>query len=147
MKYKNPIPVVDGIIEKDKKILLIKRRDDPFKERLALPGGHVDYGETVEDAVLREIEEETGIITEIREILGVYSNPKRDPRRHRISTVFVLKIIDDSNAKASSDAKSMNFYNIDELREENLSFDHYKIIQHYKLWKEKGGTFWSSKEI
>jgi len=147
MKYKNPIPVVDGIIEKNNKILLIKRRDDPFKERLALPGGHVEYGERVEETVLREIEEETGIITEIREILGVYSDPKRDPRKHRMSTVFVLKIIDDTHAKASSDAKSMDFYNIDELKEKDLSFDHYKIIQHYKIWKEHGGTFWSSKEI
>jgi len=147
MTYENPIPVVDGIIEKNKKILLVKRASNPFMGKLALPGGHVDYGETVENAVAREIREETGIEAEVNEILGVYSERKRDPRKHRISTVFVMNMLDEGNAGASSDAQSIGFYDMNELEEDDLSFDHYKIIQDYIQWKENKGTFWSSKQI
>lgn len=84
MKFKNPIPTVDVIIEKGDKIVLVERSIEPFRGKLALVGGHVEYGETVENAAVRETREETGLNIELTDILGVYSNPKRDPRGHRI---------------------------------------------------------------
>ena len=78
--HKNPIPTVDIIIEEDSRIALIKRRNEPFKDHLALPGGFVNEGEKVEDAAKREAQEETSLDVDLIDILGVYSDPKRDPR-------------------------------------------------------------------
>src|SRR5262245_22944104 len=88
-QYKNPVPTVDIIVENECQILLIRRKYDPFKDYLALPGGFVNEGERVEDAAKREAREETSLDIELRDILGVYSDPKRDPRGHIMSTVFV----------------------------------------------------------
>ncbi|MCK4635000.1 MAG: NUDIX hydrolase, partial [Candidatus Aenigmarchaeota archaeon] len=77
--YKNPKATVDVVVEKDNKILLIIRCVEPHKGRLGLPGGHVNFGEKVEDAAKRETEEETGLKVEIKTILGVFSDPKREP--------------------------------------------------------------------
>ncbi len=124
--FKKPSLTVDGIISKEDKILLIRRKNDPFKGRYALPGGFVEYGETVEDAVLREIKEETGLSTEINNLIGVYSDPDRDPRGHTVSVVFDLKI-KKGKLESSSDALSADFFPMEDLPE--LSFDHKKIIQ------------------
>jgi len=125
MKYKNPIPVVDAIIEKDGKIVLIKRKIKPFKGKLAIPGGHVEYGEIVEDAAKREAKEETALNIRLIDILGVYSDPKRDPRGHYITTVFVAKSIS-GKLKAASDAKEVSFYYPMNLKKKDLAFDHLK---------------------
>jgi len=87
--YKNPTPTVDAIIQKNSQILLVKRKKEPFKGYLVLPGGFVNEGERVEDAVKREIKEETSLDIELIDILGVYSEPERDPRGHIMSTVFI----------------------------------------------------------
>src|ERR671936_2153760 len=87
--YSNPTPTVDVILQRDSKVLMIRRKKEPFKDRLALPGGFVNEGETVEDAVKREAMEETSLEVEPIEILGVYSQPKRDPRKHIMTVVFV----------------------------------------------------------
>ncbi len=145
--YKNPKATVDVVVEKDNKILLIIRCVEPHKGRLGLPGGHVNFGEKVEDAAKRETEEETGLKVEIKTILGVFSDPKREPNFpecHGISTVFIAEIID-GELKAGDDAKKAEFYKINELRKENLAFDHYQMIQDYLKWKMNGGTYWSSK--
>ena len=70
---------------------MIKRANPPYKDKYALPGGFVDVGETVEAAVLRELMEETGVEGRIVRIVGVYSNPKRDPRGHTVSCAFLLR--------------------------------------------------------
>ena len=126
MSYKIPRITVDGIIIKDKKILLIQRKKQPFKDKWALPGGFVEYGEKTEDAAVREVLEETGLKTKIDHLVGVYSDPNRDPRGHTITAAYFLEIID-GNVKGSDDASDAKFFNINDLPD--LSFDHDKIIE------------------
>ena len=125
MNYKTPRITIDGIIIKDQKILLVKRKNDPFKDKWALPGGFVEYGEKTEDAVIREVLEETGLRTKITQLAGVYSDPNRDPRGHTITIVYMLDIIG-GELKAGDDASDVKFFNAEELPK--LSFDHDKII-------------------
>jgi len=122
---KKPSITVDGVIIKNGKVLLIKRRNEPFKGRWALPGGFVEYGETVEDAVLREVKEETGMDAEIKKLVGVYSDPSRDPRGHTISIVFLLE--GKGDVMAGDDAVEAKFFDLNELPP--LAFDHEKIIK------------------
>jgi len=129
MDYKTPKLTTDGAIIKDGKILLIRRKNDPFKGKWALPGGFVEYGEKVEDAVIREIKEETGLITKIKEIFGIYSDPNRDPRGHTVTIVFLLNIIT-GKLNAEDDADSVKFFNLNKLPD--LSFDHRIIIEDIK---------------
>jgi 8-oxo-dGTP diphosphatase len=145
--YRNPIPTVDTIIQKDSKILLVKRKKDPFKGYLVLPGGFVNQGERVEDAARREVKEETSLDIELVDILGVYSEPKRDPRGHIMSTVFIGEISqnnDKVDAIAKDDAATIEWINL-EVENTSFGFDHKKIISDYRKWKKFGGTFWSSK--
>jgi len=126
MNYKSPKVTVDGIILEDEMILLIKRGNTPFKGKWALPGGFVEYGEKTEDAVVREVFEETGLNTKISRLVGVYSDPKRDPRGHTITIVYTLEIRG-GNMKSGDDASDVKKFNIDNLPK--LSFDHDCIIQ------------------
>ena len=89
----SPSVMVDAIVERDDKLLLVKRKKDPFKGSLSFPGDKVDTGEKVEDAVKRELREETSLDIALIDILGVYSDPARDPREHRISVTFIARII------------------------------------------------------
>ncbi|HDD64691.1 MAG TPA: NUDIX domain-containing protein [Firmicutes bacterium] len=124
--YRNPIPTVDIIIEVEGGIILIKRKNPPFG--WALPGGFVDYGESVEEAAIREAKEETGLdIKELKQF-RVYSRPDRDPRLHTISTVFIAK--GEGTPKASDDAKDIGIFNKENLPE-NIAFDHKKILGDY----------------
>jgi len=122
---KKPSITVDGVIIKNGKILLVKRKNEPFKGRWALPGGFVEYGETVEKAVLREVKEETGMDAKIKKLVGVYSDPARDPRGHTISIVFLLE--GEGDAIAGDDAIEAKFFDLNELPP--LAFDHEKIIK------------------
>ncbi|MCK4347199.1 MAG: NUDIX hydrolase [Thermoplasmatales archaeon] len=126
MNYKSPKVTVDGIILEDEMILLIKRGNTPFKGKWALPGGFVEYGEKTEDAVVREVFEETGLKTKISRLVGVYSDPKRDPRGHTITIVYTLEICG-GNMKSGDDASDVKKFNTGNLPE--LSFDHNCIIQ------------------
>ena len=147
--HKNPIPTVDIIIEQNSRIILIKRRNEPFKDHLALPGGFVNEGEKVEDAAKREAQEETSLDVDLIDILGVYSDPNRDPRGHNMSTVFIGRCFRNScneiNAVAKDDAVEIEWVSIDAVGDKNLGFDHKQILLDYKKWKKFGGTFWSSK--
>ena len=129
MIYKTPKITIDGIIKKGNEILLIKRRNIPFKNSWALPGGYLEYNEKTEDAVIREIFEETGLVTEIINLIGVYSDPKRDPRGHTVSIIYELRIIK-GKLESGDDASDVNFFNLNNLPD-NLSFDHKKIIKDY----------------
>jgi len=126
--YKNPSLTVDAIILVDGKLLLIQRGQDPFKGSYALPGGFVEYGESVEEAVEREVKEETGLDAEVRELVGVYSAPDRDPRGHTVSVVFYLTYIG-GQPEAGDDASGVKFFEPDKLPE--LAFDHSRIIEDF----------------
>ncbi|MBA2268787.1 MAG: NUDIX hydrolase [Thermoproteota archaeon] len=147
-QHKNPISTVDTIIEKASQVLLIKRKKDPFKEKMVFPGGFINEGERVEDAAVREVKEETSLDIELDHILGVYSDPSRDPRGHIMSTVFIGKISDKSDKKepiAGDDAAAIKWVNLDTVEEESFGFDHKKILMDYKEWKQSKQTSWSSK--
>ncbi len=126
MNYKKPSLTVDGAVVKNNEILLIKRKNNPFKNKWALPGGFVEYNENVEDAVIREIKEETGLNTKIKKLVGVYSDPNRDPRGHTVTIVFSLELLD-GNLKGSDDAVDAKFFDFNNLPD--LAFDHDKIIR------------------
>jgi 8-oxo-dGTP diphosphatase len=148
-RYRNPTPTVDTIIQRDSRILLVKRKNDPFKGYLVLPGGFVNEGERVEDAAKRETKEETSLDIELLDILGVYSDPTRDPRGHMMSTVFIGKISsnnDKVDAVAQDDAAAIEWISLEVIDTRNVGFDHKRIISDYKTWKTSGGTFWSSKD-
>ena len=141
---KSPILVVDAIIERDGKMVLIERKIEPFKGMLAFPGGHVKYEETIEDATRREVKEETSLNVELVDILGVYSDPNRDPRYHTVSMVFIAKPIN-GNLRAGSDAKDARWFKIYEINPNKLAFDHGKIFKDYLRWKKEKRTYWSSR--
>lgn len=130
-----PSITVDGVIFKNGKILLIKRKNEPFKGKWALPGGFVEYGERCEDAAVREVKEETGMNAKIRKLVGVYSDPDRDPRGHTISVVYIMDA--DGEEKAGDDASDAKWFDISALPE--VAFDHGKIINDaIKLAKKEG---------
>jgi 8-oxo-dGTP diphosphatase len=139
-----PIPTVDIILQKGSGILLIKRKSDPFKGYLALPGGFVNEGESVEDAVKREAREETSLEIEPIDILGVYSNPKRDPRGRILTVVFVGIILSGSSGH-DDDSAEIEWVHLDEIQNKKLAFDHKQILSDYGEWRISGGTFWSFK--
>ncbi len=122
--YKNPIPTVDVIITIDNKVLLIRRKNAPLG--WALPGGFVDFGESVEEAARREAKEETGLDVELIRLVGVYSDPSRDPRTHTITTVFWAKPLSDKIV-AGDDAKEAQLFAFDELPDP-IVFDHRRIL-------------------
>ncbi len=124
-----PTLAVDSIILFEPgKIVLIKRRFPPFKDFWALPGGIVKYGESVEDALLREIAEETGLTVKINRLVGVYSNPNRDPRGHVVSICFLCEFLS-GVLKASSDAAEISVFSVEEISSLQLAFDHLRMIR------------------
>jgi 8-oxo-dGTP diphosphatase len=126
MKYETPKLTVDGVILKNNRLLLIKRRNLPFKGKWAFPGGFVEYGEKTEDAVIREVLEETGLETKINDLMGVYSDPTRDPRGHTVSVVYLLDVCG-GFLSGADDASEAKFFDLDQLPE--LAFDHDIIVK------------------
>jgi len=126
-RYRNPLPTVDIIIETDKGIVLIQRKNPPYG--WALPGGFVDYGETLENAAVREAKEETSLDVELISQLGAYSDPSRDPRHHTISVIFRARAVS-GTPKASDDALETGIFNRNNLPND-LAFDHGKILRDY----------------
>ena len=126
MAYRNPIPTVDVIIEYSGGIVMIRRKNPP--EGWALPGGFVDYGESLEDAAVREAREETGMEIELIRQFHTYSDPGRDPRRHTISTVFVARA--DGTPRAGDDAGEARVFRRGDLPD-RIAFDHRNILEDY----------------
>ncbi|WP_457644648.1 NUDIX domain-containing protein [Persephonella sp.] len=135
MGIKTPYVAVDGIIQlfdsndNFRGIVLIERKNPPYG--LAIPGGFVDVGESVEDALIREMKEETDLDVEILGLLGVYSDPARDPRFHTVSVTFICKAY--GEPKAQSDAKEVKIFKLEEIPFDKLVFDHAKILKDFIL--------------
>ena len=124
--YRNPFPTVDIIIEIDGGIVLIERKNPPYG--WALPGGFVDYGESLEDAAVREAREETSLEIRDLKLVGCYSDPSRDARFHTISTVY--SATGSGIPAAADDAVNLRICALDNLPE-NLCFDHARILSDY----------------
>ncbi len=127
MGYRNPLPTVDVIIELEGKgIVLVERKNPPFG--WALPGGFVNYGESLEEAAMREAGEETGLQVELLRQFHTYSHPKRDPRLHTITTVYIGRA--QGEPRASDDAKAAGIFPRDSLPSK-MAFDHRSILKDY----------------
>ncbi|HEY9604758.1 MAG TPA: NUDIX hydrolase [Allocoleopsis sp.] len=137
MTYKNPTPTVDIIIElvdrPHRPIILIERKNPPFG--WAIPGGFVDYGESVETAAVREAQEEIGLHVELIEQFHVYSDPNRDPRKHTLSVVFIATAT--GEPQAADDAKNLGIFSAWDIPS-NLCFDHGKILRDYWHYRHYG---------
>ncbi len=118
--------VVDVIIRTPGGVVLVKRRNEPYKGRWALPGGFVCYGERVEDTAAREVREETGLRVKLGKLVGVYSDPKRDPRGHVVSVCFSARRAG-GRLRASSDAQDVKIFKRIPWRD--LAFDHARILK------------------
>jgi 8-oxo-dGTP diphosphatase len=126
--YRNPLPTVDVLLYvPGRGVVLVERKNPPFG--WALPGGFVDYGESCETAARREAKEETGLTVELTGLLGVYSEPDRDPRHHTISVVYTAQAVDLSELAAGDDAAQAVFHPVDALPP--LAFDHARIVGDY----------------
>jgi len=129
----HPAPTVDVVIEVGDRIVLIRRRNPP--PGWALPGGFVDLGERVGDAARREAREETGLVVELTDLLGVYSDPRRDPRGQTVSTVFVGRAT--GTPQAGDDAAGVGLFGEHDLPAP-LAFDHARILADYFRYRRTG---------
>ncbi|MGI9009996.1 MAG: NUDIX domain-containing protein [Nitrososphaeraceae archaeon] len=143
--YKNPIPTVDAIIQNSSSILLVKRVKDPYKNLFGLPGGFVNEGETIEEAIVREVYEETSFEVHPIEILGVYSDPTKDPRGHMLTVVFIVLVVR-GNPTTGDDINEISWMPINKINDIDIAFDHKLIINDYLKWKKEGGTYWTRKK-
>lgn len=135
MDIKTPLLSVDAILfDTQGRLLLVRRKYPPFQGQLALPGGFVDVGETVEHAVLRELKEETGIDGRIDRLVGVYSDPARDPRRHNVSVAFLIHST--SQQPVGGDDAASAAYEVYGAATE-LAFDHGQIVKDALLLRGK----------
>ncbi len=137
MNYRNPAPTVDIIIEMidrpERPIVLIERKNPPLG--WAIPGGFVDYGESVETAAIREAKEETGLSVELVEQFHVYSDPQRDARQHTISVVLIATAM--GTPQAADDAKNLGLFELWQVPSQ-LCFDHDSILKDYWMYRNYG---------
>ena len=132
-KFRNPVPTVDIIIETAGGVVLIERRNEPHG--WAIPGGFVDYGESVSEAAVREAKEETRLDVTLTEQFFLYSHPSRDPRLHTVSTVFLGTA--QGEPQAADDAKGVGLFKEQSLPED-LVFDHAQILADYFEYRRTG---------
>jgi 8-oxo-dGTP diphosphatase len=130
MRTSNIFVTVDAVVFRKQsaanEILLIRRKNEPFEDSWALPGGFVDDGEDLEDAAIRELEEETSVKVSNAEQLKAFGKPGRDPRHHTVSVAFMAFVPDNTTAVAADDAKEIGWFRVDDLPA--LAFDHAEII-------------------
>ena len=130
---KPPLVTVDIVIEIDRGIVLIERKNPPHG--WALPGGFVDYGESLERAAVREAKEEISLDVELIEQFHTYSDPSRDPRHHTISTIFIARA--SGTPRGADDAKRAELFTESALAAP-IVFDHAQILQDYFHYKKTG---------
>lgn len=136
-EQRNPLPTVDAVIQgPDGRIVLIFRKNEP--RGWALPGGFVDAGEELGAACRREAKEETGLEVELVAQLFTYSDPKRDPRKHTISTVYACKVGSSEAPVAADDATDARWFAEGEVPWAELCFDHGEILRDYFRWLKTG---------
>lgn len=124
---KTPALAADCVLyDREGRVLLIRRANEPFKGAYALPGGFVDIGETVEEACRREVSEEVGIAIGALRLIGVYSDPNRDPRGHTVSIAFLARVPDGTAPHAGDDAAAVEW--VADWRKEKIAFDHAQIL-------------------
>lgn len=127
--YRNPAPTVDTIIYRPERgVVLVKRGRPPYGH--ALPGGFIEEGEAAESAAIREALEETGLHITLKSLLGVYSDPARDPRRHTMAVVYIADTEHPERLQAGDDAAEAAFHPLEALPE--LAFDHARILADFK---------------
>jgi 8-oxo-dGTP diphosphatase len=136
-QHRNPLPTTDAVIAgPDGRVVLVLRKNEP--RGWALPGGFVDYGEELGAACRREAKEETGLAVELLAQLFTYSDPKRDPRKHTISTVFACKVGPGAEPKGADDAEEARWFKEAEIPWKELCFDHAEILRDYFNWVRTG---------
>jgi 8-oxo-dGTP diphosphatase len=131
---RTPLLAVDSVILFRGGIVLIKRKNPPFQGCYALPGGFVEVGESAEDAIIRESKEETGLNIELLELIGVYSDPHRDPREHVVSICYLSR--GSGELIHGSDARFAGIFSTDSLPK--LAFDHHRMISDALMLYESG---------
>ncbi len=129
--YPRPVLTVDAVVFRKKaggtEVLLIRRKHPPFQGAWALPGGFVDMDESLEEAIARELQEETGLQNITLRQLHAFSTPGRDPRGHTVSVVFWGMLKDGQTALAGDDAREVKWFDVNELPE--LAFDHDEVMK------------------
>jgi len=125
MAPRRPVVTVDVLIRRDDGYVFVKRRNEPYRGHWAIPGGLVEYGETVEEAAIREVKEETGLEVKLIRLVGVYSDPTRDPRGHYITIAFRAEAVS-GELKAATDAEEVKVF---KRKPERLAFDHNRIFK------------------
>jgi 8-oxo-dGTP diphosphatase len=134
-QFKNPLPTVDCIIElPGERVVLLRRKNPPIG--WALPGGFVDEGEPLHVAAVREAREETGLEVELVEQFFTYSDPRRDPRKHTLSTVYIGRA--QGEPVGADDAAEARAFPLDGLPQQELCFDHGTILSDYLAYKRTG---------
>lgn len=129
MRLSNIFVTVDAVVLTDhspKKVLLIRRKNEPFKGCWALPGGFVDQDEDLEIAACRELLEETGVKANATSQIGAFGKPGRDPRHHTVSVAYRFDVHKDTLANAADDATEVGWFSLDDLPD--LAFDHAEIL-------------------
>jgi 8-oxo-dGTP diphosphatase len=122
---RTPVLAVDAVIVlPDRTVVFVQRRNPPFQGAWALPGGLCEVGETVEQAVRREAKEETGLQVEIERLIGVFSDPGRDPRGHTVSVAFLTRVVG-GQLRPGSDAAQVQTF---KRPPQELAFDHRRIL-------------------
>lgn len=116
----------DAVIIKDGKILLVKRNTEPYRGFWALPAGRLEENETLEECCIREVKEETGLKVKIEKLIGVYSDPKRDPRK-TVTAAFLCTVKGGKETPQEGEIKEIKWFPLNELPK--LAFDHRKIIR------------------
>jgi 8-oxo-dGTP diphosphatase len=119
-----PKLMVDVVIPSERGVVLVRRGSEPYEGQWALPGGFVEVGETVRQAAVREAAEETGLAVEVSRLVGIYSEPDRDPRGHNVSVAFLTRVLS-GQMQAASDAAEVDVLDPADVE---LAFDHGRII-------------------
>jgi len=126
---RHPRVAVDGLVLHDGKLVTVRRRNDPFRGMSALPGGFVELGESTADAIVREVREETGLDTRVDRLVGVFSDPARDPRGHVVSIAYALSQTA-GTLRAGSDAAEILL--VDPDAPPPMAFDHNEIVRRWR---------------